>query len=149
MTRRNHATPLGLPGLPPDLATEQAIEWERVAPFLVTPLRAFLGMIMEVRTSHANHAGWLPAQAGYLAIRVPARPREGRRSYIHVLLGDRDLATGEPVEGRNLYAFCVVDADTGEIFKLSKGKALKGARGSILDEASARRAITPFGIESR
>lgn len=53
------------------LATEQAIEWERVAPSLVAPLRTFLDTIMEVRTAHAARVGWLPAQVGYLVVEWP------------------------------------------------------------------------------
>ena len=149
MTRRSPATPPALPGLPPDLATEQAIEWERVAPSLVAPLRAFLDYVMSVRTAHAARVGWLPAQVGYLVVKVPARVRPGCRSYVHVMLGDRDLETEAPVEGHNLRVFCYVDAATGEIYKVSQGKVLKDPRGSLLNEASVRRAVTPFGIESR
>lgn len=149
MTHSNPATTPALPGLPPDLATEQAIEWERVAPSLVAPLRAFLTTIMEVRTAHAARVGWLPAQVGYLVIKVPARVRPGCRSYIHVMLGDRDLETDAPIEGCNLRVFCYVDATTGEIYKVSQGKVLKDLRGSILNVASVKRAVTPFGIESR
>jgi hypothetical protein len=65
------------------------------------------------------------------------------------VLGDRDLETGAPVEGLNLRVFCYVDATTGEIYKVSQGKVLKDARGSILNAASVKRAVTPFGIESR
>jgi len=147
VTRSSPATTPALPGLPPDLATEQAIEWERVAPSLVAPLRAFLDTIMEVRTAHAARVGWLPAQVGYLTIKVPFA-RAGRRSFIHVMLGDRDLETDAPIEGCNLRVFCYVEQTTGEIFKVSQGKVLKGARGSILNTKSARRAVTPFGIET-
>ena len=146
---RKPATPPALPGLPPDLATEQAIEWERVAPSLVAPLRAFLDHVMQVRTAHAARAGWLPAQVGYLVIKVPAQMRTGRRSYIHVMLGDRDLETDTAVGAKNLRVFCYVEQNTGEIYKVSQGKVLADARGSILNETSVRRAVTPFGIESR
>jgi hypothetical protein len=143
------ATPLPLPGLPPDLATEQAIQWELVPHHLVTPLHVFLDMIMEVRASYAECVGWLPAQVGYALIKVPSRVRPRCKSYIHVLLADRDLETEVPVEGLNLRVFCYVDSTTGDIYKVSLGKVLKDPRGNILDPVSAQRALTPFGIGSR
>ena len=146
---QNNLTAAPLPDLPADLATEQAIQWELVAPALVAPLRAFLDTIMEVRAAHAARVGWLPAQVGYLTIRVPARVRANCRAFIHVVLSDRDLETEAPVEGLNSRVFCYVEATTGEVFKISQGKVLSGARASIHNETSVRRAITPFGIDSR
>lgn len=55
----------------------------------------------------------------------------------------------EPRLASFLRVFCYIERETGDIYKLSQGKVMSGARGSIYDEASARRAVTPFGIESR
>jgi len=106
-------------------------------------------MILEVRTAHAERSGWHPNQVGYLTIKVHTHTRPGARSYAHVLLSDRDIETGACVAGLNTRVFCYIDRATGDIIKVSQGRVLRDARGSIFNDASVRRAITPFGIESR
>lgn len=136
--------------MPDDMAAEQGAQWAKLEPRLALFLRAFLVLIDEKRAEHARRVGWLPPQAGYLSIYVPRVSRgRDRRAFVHVLIADRDSETGVPVAGLNQRVFCYIERETGDIYKLSQGKVMSGARGSIYDEASARRAVTPFGIESR
>lgn len=141
-----------LPSLPIAIQRQQDEQFAQLEPKVAAALRGFLDLILEVRAEYGRKHGWRDPQVGYLMIDVqrPARMFKGelRRRYVHVILADRDVETGEATD-RNPRVFCYVEATSGDIYKVSGGKVTGPPRGSIFDLRPARRAITPFGTESR
>lgn len=141
--------PVKLPPPPHAVREAQAHLLAGLDPEVADGLRRLLAAIEARRREHAARVGWHPAQAGWLYLRVSPRPRSAAsyRHFVHVVIADRELETGATTD-RNPRLFAMVDARTGELYKVSAGRVVGSPRGSVLDD-SAVRAVTPFGVEHR